>query len=254
MPDRSNKYNLVGFMLAFVFYLIIITLLAFYIQDKVQKNIDFTLKKDNILDITLVEKKAKKITKPLKKTVKKQKIKKPKPIAKKPKPQKIAPKVQKKVSLQGLFKKIDTKKIVEQKIDIAQQSRKKMIKSKESIQKPIKKKIAKKLVETLSFEKVQNVKSSKKGIYDKFRGKVQQILYNNWQNTIDTVSGNSATVEIYIDKMGTFSYKIVKLSYNDEFNSKLVDFLEEMKDKEFPPFTEGEIFQLQVEFKDIRDD
>lgn len=254
MQGSSNKYNLVGFMLALVFYFIVITLLAFYLQDKVKKNIDFTLKKDNILDITLVEKKPKKIAKPVKKIIKKQKIKKPKPIAKKPKPQKIAPKVQKKVSLQGLFKKIDTKKIVEQKIDIAQQSRKKEIKSKQSTLKPVKKEIAKKLIETLSFEKVQNIKSSKKGIYDKFRGKVQQILYENWQNTIDTVSGNSATVEIYIDKMGTFSYKIVKLSYNDEFNSKLTDFLEEMKDKEFPPNTLGEIFQLQVEFKDIRND
>lgn len=254
MPYRSNKYNLVGFIFASVFYLIIITLLALYLQDKVKKNIDFTLKKDNILDITLVEKKPKKIAKPVKKIVKKQKIKKPKPIAKKPKPQKIAPKVQKKVSLKGLFKKIDTKKIVEQKIDIAQQSRKKEVKSKESIKKPVEKEVAKKLIENLSFQKVQNIKSSKKGIYDKFRGKVQQILYENWQNTIDTVSGNSATVEIYIDKMGTFSYKIVKLSYNDEFNSKLIDFLEEMKNKEFPPFTEGEIFQLQVEFKDIRND
>ena len=254
MPDRSTKYNLIGFILSFIFYLIIISLLALYLQEKVKKNIDFTLKKDNILDITLVEKKPKKITKPLKKIVKKQKIKKPKPITKKPKPQKIAPKVQKKVSLQGLFKKIDTQKIVKQKIDIAQQSRKKKIESKKIDEKPIKKEIAKKMVENLNFEKSQNIKSSKKGIYDKFRGKVQQILYDNWQNTIDTVSGNSATVEIYIDKMGNFSYKIVKLSYNNEFNSKLIDFLEEMRDKEFPPFTQGEIFKLQVEFKDIRDD
>ncbi len=254
MPDRSNKYNLVGFILASIFYLIVLSLLAFYLQDQVRKNINFTLKKDNLLDITLVERKSKKITKPIKKITKKKEIIKPKPIAAKPKPQKIAPKVQKKVSLQGLFKKIDTKKIIEQKIDISQQTRKKEIKSKKSIEKPIKKEVAKKLVESLSFTKVQNIKSSKNGVYDKFRGKVQQILYENWQNTIDTVSGNSATVEISIDKLGTFSYKIVKLSYNDEFNSKLVDFLEEMKDKEFPPFTEGEIFQLQVEFKDIRND
>ncbi len=254
MPDRSNKYNLVGFILASILYLTVLLLLAFYLQDKARKNVDYTIKKDNILDITLVERKHKKNIKPRKKIVKKQNIEKPKPITTKPKPKKVSPKVQKKVSLQGLFKKIDTKKIIEQKIDMAQQSRKKEVKSKVNIEKPKKRDIAKKLVESLSFESPQNIKSSKNGIYDKFRGKVQQILYKNWQNTIDTVSGNSATVEIFIDKIGTFSYKIVKLSYNDEFNSKLVDFLEEMKDKEFPPFTEGEIFQLQVEFKDIRND
>ncbi len=253
MPKRS-QYNTIGFSLAIIFYLLVMSALALYLQDKVRKNIDYTVKKNNLLDITLVESKPKKITKHIKKIVKKKSIKKPKKIATKPKPKKVSPKVQKKVSLQGLFKKIDTKKINEPKIETALQSRKKEVKSKNSIEKPVKKEIAKKLIESLNFKTVQNIKSSKKGIYDKFRGRVQQILYENWQNTIDTVSGNSATVEIFIDKMGTFSYKIVKLSYNDEFNSKLVDFLEEMKDKEFPPFNEGEIFQLQVEFKDIRND
>ncbi len=253
MPNRS-KYNLIGFISSILIYALIIFSLALYMQVKVRKNIDYTIKKNSILDITLVERKSKKIVKKPKKIIKKQTKKKKVKVATKPKPEVSDKKIQKKVSLKGLFDKIDTKKIVEPKKEIMQQSRKKEIKSKNVVNNPKKKEVAKKLVDSLSFESPQKINSSKNGVYDKFRGKVQQILYENWQNTIDTVSGNIATVEIYVDKDGTFSYKILKLSYNDEFNSKLVDFLEEMKDREFPPFTEGEIFKLQVIFKDIRND
>jgi len=41
------------------------------------------------------------------------------------------------------------------------------------------------------------------------------------------------------------------LSYNDEFNAKLRDFLEEMRDIEFPAFEGGELFNMKVLFKDI---
>ena len=251
MPKRTN-YNLIGFFLATLLYLFVMLFLAFYLQDKIRKNIDYTIKKNTILDITLVERKPKRVVKRKKKVI--EKTTKKRIIPSKPKPKSVAKKTQKKISLKGMFKKIDTKKIVEPKQEAVIQSRKKKVVAKEIVEKPVKKELAKKMVESLSFQKVQNLKSSKNGVYDKFKGEVQKILYDNWQDTIDTVSGNSATVEIYIDKNGTFSYKIVKLSYNDEFNSKLVDFLEEMRDKEFPPFTEGEIFKLQVEFKDIRDD
>ncbi len=251
--SRKSSYNFIGFSLALIIYLIVIISLAFYLQSKIKKNIDYTLNKKSILDVTLIErKKPNKISKKVKKVVKK--VVKKKRVSTKPKPKSVAKKVQKKISLKGMFNKIDTKKIVEPKQEQALQSRKKPIKVKENRQEQTKNQLAKKLVNSLSFKKSQNIKSSKNGIYDKFKGKIQQILYENWQDTIDTVSGNSATVEIYIDKEGTFSYKIVKLSYNDEFNSKLVDFLEDMRDKEFPPFDEGEIFKLQVEFKDIRND
>ena len=59
--------------------------------------------------------------------------------------------------------------------------------------------------------------TQKDGIYDEFRGKVSDILDNNWQNTINTVSGNEAEVIVGIDKLGNFSYKIETLSYNDDF-------------------------------------
>jgi len=255
MSKRTN-YNLIGFSLSTLLYLVVILSLAFYLQEKIRKNIDYTVNKKSVLDVTLVKRKPKKIIKNSKKQRKKtiKKTTKKKKIITKPKPKKSAQKPQKKISLKGMFETIDINKTIELKQERVKVSRKKESTKDKNILKSSKKELAKKAVESLSFEKPKNMKSSKNGIYDKYRGEVQQILYENWQDTIDTVSGNRATVEIFVDKEGTFSYKIVKLSYNDEFNSKLVDFLEEMRDKKFPPFTEGEIFKQQVEFKDIRDD
>ena len=104
----------------------------------------------------------------------------------------------------------------------------------------------------LEFEQQENlIITQKDGVYDEFRGKIADILDANWQETIDTVSGNVAQVIVGVDKLGNFSYKIETLSYNDAFNAKLRDFLEEMRDIEFPPFKGGEIFNMKVTFKDI---
>ncbi|NOX15069.1 MAG: TonB C-terminal domain-containing protein [Epsilonproteobacteria bacterium] len=249
MPNKSS-YSIVGFLGAIVLYISVILFVSFYLQDRVRKNIKYTAQKNVVLDITLVERKSvvkKRVHKKIKKKASKQKKTEKKPALKTVKSKSI-----KKVSLQGLFKKIQTKKIVEPKPKRTLQSRKKIIAPKKVIQEVEKKKDAKKVVESLNFENKKSIISSKNGVYDKFKGKVTQILDEKWQNTIDTASGNKATVTIFIDNSGTFSYKIEKLSYNDEFNSKLRDFLEEMRDIEFPAYKDSGVFQMQVEFKDIR--
>ncbi len=246
MPNKS-AYSFLGFFISIILYICVLLFVAFYLQERVQKIVSYTAQKNVILDITLVDKKPQ-----TRRRVHKKAIKKIKKIAKKPALKTIKSDSSKKVSLQGLFKKIDTKKIIEPKQKRVLQSRKKIVAPVKLKQERIKKDYAKKLVESLNFENKKNIISSKNGIYNEFRGKITKILNENWQNTIDTVSGNSATVNIFIDNTGTFSYKIEKLSYNDDFNSKLRDFLEEMRDIEFPPFNKGRVFQMQVEFKDIR--
>ncbi len=250
MPNRFS-YNLIGFFISILIYIAVLAALSFYLHDRISKNINYTSKKKSFLNITLVEKKNNKITK--KKSVKKKLKKKPEKskVTKKPKVKRSTKqKATKKVSLQGLFDKIDVKKISEPKRETAKRSRKKVVLKKE---KEIQKRVnnASKIVDSLNLENSKMIVSSKDGIYDEFRGKITEILDKNWQNTINTVSGNKAKVIIYIDNMGNFSYKIVTLSYNDAFNAKLMDFLESMKDEEFPPFEEGKLFKMQVEFKDI---
>ena len=204
-----------------------------------------------MLDITLVQNRPKRRQSPPKKVQEKTKPKKhaaPKPI-----PINVASKHEKKVALRGLFDKINIKKMEKpHKKKIV--STRKMPTNKKAVDTSVKKNDAKKLVDALTFQKQSNITSVKNGVVDKFRGEVTQILDKNWQNTIDTVSGNKATVMITIDNFGKFSYKIEKLSYNNEFNSKLLDFLEQMRDKKFPPYSEGGIFTLPVIFKDIKDE
>ncbi|NCB55860.1 MAG: TonB C-terminal domain-containing protein, partial [Epsilonproteobacteria bacterium] len=50
---------------------------------------------------------------------------------------------------------------------------------------------------------------------------------------------------------GTFSYKIVSLAYNNEFNTKLKEFLKAMESTVFPKYEKGPLFEMQVEFKDM---
>ena len=250
--DNKNKsiYNIIGFLIASVFYLAVLIFVGFYLQETIRKNIKYTATKNVVLDITLVEKKSKP-KRDVRKKIKKH-AKKIKKIASKPVQKKHKSTSTKKISLQGLFKKVNIKNIKEPTVKRSEPKRRKIISAQKQQEKNITKNDAKKIVKSLNFENKKNIISSKDGVYDKFKGKITQILDENWQNTIDTISGNSATVTVIIDKFGTFSYKIEKLSYNDDFNSKLRDFLEVMKDKEFPPFVDGEIFKIQVEFKDIR--
>jgi protein TonB len=250
--DNKNRslYNITGFVVASIFYLCVLVFLGFYLQEKIRKNIKYTANKNTILDITLVEKKSKpkkSIPKKVEKHIRKTKKTTPKPAVKKRKSN--SPK---KISLQGLFKKVNIKNIKEPTVKKSEPIRRKIKTVQKAEENNMTKNDAKQIVKSLNFQNKKSIISSKDGVYDKFKGKITQILDENWQNTIDTVSGNSATVTVFVDKFGTFSYKIEKLSYNDDFNSKLRNFLEEMKDKEFPPFVDGEIFKIQVEFKDIR--
>lgn len=251
MPNKST-YNLIGFALSFVFYVFIVLSLGFYLESRIKNNINYVISKNNVLDITLVQNKTKRNI--VHKKITPQKKKEEKRASSVPSSKKMETQNTKKVALKGLFDKIDVKKVEEPKKQRAIESRKKSHDTKKPVEATIKKDDAKKLVESLNFEKQSNLSSTKNGVVDKFRGTVTQILDENWQNTIDTVSGNKALVSIYIDNLGKFSYKIEKLSYNDEFNSKLLDFLEQMKGKEFPPYTGGGVFTLQVEFKDIRNE
>ncbi len=245
MPDRFS-YNLLGIIFSLVVYIGAISGVTFYLQERVVKKINYTSAKKSLLNVTLVEKKSKihKKKRPKKRPKKAKKTR----INKSPKVKKSTKKTAKKsLSLQKLFDKIDTKDIKEPTQKKVKLSRKKrVVKTEKS--KEIKK--ATQLVDNLELENQQLMNSAKEGIYDEYKGKIQEIIDKKWQTTISTVSGAKATVVIYIDKFGRFSYKIVKLSYNDAFNAKLMDFLENMQEEEFPPSPSGDIFKLQILFKD----
>lgn len=88
--------------------------------------------------------------------------------------------------------------------------------------------------------------------YDKaFESQIQKIMTSYWDKTPDTVKGNKGKVRVKISNKGTFSYKIISLSYNNEFNDKFKQFLESMVRIEFPKYEKGSFFEIEIAFQDI---
>ncbi len=253
MPSSSTS-TIVGWTISFLIYILIVLSGTYMLESHNTKNIKYTASKKNLLNVTLVERTEKKIRKK-----KKQKIVKKKRTVSKIKIKKKIKSIRgtikdknitKKTNFKKLFGNIDLKKLPQESPRREKKIRKKVVQK--EIEEVIKDDKAKKITKSLEFEQQENlIITQKDGIYDEFRGKISDILDSNWQETIDTVSGNIAEVIVSVDKFGNFSYKIETLSYNDAFNAKLRDFLEEMRDKEFPPFNNGEIFNMKVAFKDI---
>lgn len=224
-----------------------------------QKNENYTSKKDELLHVSLVERKkndSDKLKEERKKVEEPKPIEEPKPVEKPSEEKKVAssPKeAAKSTSLKGLFEDINTSKLPpdakEQKKDQTPKTRTKP-NQEENKQKSAD--VASKIANSLNFAEQKHLIDTKRdGKYDPFIGKVQEILEENWQKTIDTENGNVAKVLIKVSDKGTFSYKIVSLSYNNEFNTKLKEFLKSMEGMPFPKYDKGPLFEMQVDFKDI---
>lgn len=228
-------------------------------QEAIKK---YTSKKDNFLEIALIqrEKKAKPSMPPKEQEPKKiEKI-----IEEQPKE---TPKVQEEkaddipsrskkesVALKELFGKIKTEKKAKPKpipTSSKDPSRASRLKAKKTKATPKKK--ASSIAKSLTLKSTTLASASSVGEYDKFLGEVQEVLDGYWNQTIDTISGASAKVKIEIDGGGNFSYSIVSLSYNDTFNTKLKQFLELMKDVQFPRNKDNKSLGTIV-FKDLQEE
>ncbi len=87
-----------------------------------------------------------------------------------------------------------------------------------------------------------------KGEYDEFYAKVQEILYKNW-NPIWNRNQYEAEVQISINSLGKFSYSIMRLSGDLEFDTALREFLDIMLIQEFPRYEGGNQTNIIVTFK-----
>lgn len=237
-------------------YMGILFCIFFYLghsQEFIQR---FTSKKDDFLDVTLVQRKVEPTPTQEKKRIIK-KTEEPKRVVEPTPAKESAPKPAAKQSadLQNLFKSIDTSKLADPApISVAKAKTQSRLKpTKKPAAQVIPKEDAKNLTAALELEtkSVQWEKSAADATYDPFRGKINDILQENWDQTIDTVSGAEAKVTVFVDYRGTFSYTIVSMSYNDAFNAKLRDFLEAMREENFPPYTEGESLSMTIKFKDV---
>lgn len=236
-------------------YMGIIFGIFFYLghsQEFIQR---FTSKKDDFLDVTLVQRKVTPTPVKKKKRIIKKKAE-PKRVVKPTPKTKSTPKAAKKQSadLKNLFKSIDTSKLADPAPISAPKpkAQSRLKPSKKPAAEVVPKDDAKNLTASLELEtKPVTMVSQSKGTYDPYRGKISEILDGHWQETIDTVSGAEAKVSVTVDYQGSFSYTIVSMSYNDAFNAKLRDFLEAMREEDFPPYMEGESLSMTIKFKDV---
>ncbi|MDR1555253.1 MAG: TonB C-terminal domain-containing protein [Campylobacteraceae bacterium] len=231
----EKRYYLTGFYISLVLYASIFCVLTYFVSKSdifIQR---FTSKKD-VLDIMLVEAPKDKITISVSSTL---------ATSKKESTSSPASTKTQTAGVQDLFKTIDETKLTQ---TGAKQSTPSRLDGKDTPQEN-----ASKILDKLEFKQQRTliVTGASSGIYDPFIGKIQDMLYERWQNTIYTSSGAKAEVEVKIDKIGKFSYSIVTLSYNTDFNLKLKNFLDDMRQEQFPPYEGDGDFNMKTIFKDL---
>jgi len=148
----------------------------------------------------------------------------PKPVEK-PKP--------KEPNIKDLFSDIDPTKLKKddgiKKAENKVQSRKK---SEASSSKAAKE--ASDIIKSLKIDQNPTApKSQSTGTYDPLMGAITKQIQRRWQS-YKADSANLAKVKVMIDQSGNFSYEILELSYNEEFNAKVRECLEKLTMEKFP--------------------
>ena len=254
----NSTYFFIGGFLSLVIYVSLLFFIFSYLGQIDIKSKQYSSSKNNFIEVSISDIKAPKKHKAarkkklVEKKLKKKKIEKKK-RNKKRKVKKSIKRTSVSNSLKSLFKNINTSKYTKK---YKEKNLTKKIVQNENSRIPQKsnnleiENKASKIIKSLSLENVNSSKTKNTGEYNKYLGKISDILDQKWQDTPGTIAGNSATVTVRIDKFGDFSYKIDSLSYNNEFNAKLQSFLESLKDEKFPAYKKGNYIEIRVNFKD----
>ncbi len=152
--------------------------------------------------------------------------------------------------INDLFKQIDSKVPVKKEALKPQSQNDKIAKKKQAKESSQSESLDSELEKIISNLETQKTLSfvTPKGEYNEFYAKVQEILAQNW-NPIRTAQQHKAEVRISIDAFGQFSYSIIQLSGNLDFDKALQEFLDIMRVQEFPHFEGGTQTNIMVTFK-----
>ena len=150
-----------------------------------------------------------------------------------PKPEPKPVEKPKEPTIKDLFSDIDSTKLKKdegiKKVENKVQSRKK---SEASSSKAAKE--ASDIIKSLKIDQNPTApKSQMTGTYDPLMGAITKQIQRRWQS-YKADSTNLAKVKVMIDQAGNFSYEILELSYNEEFNAKVKECLEKLTTEKFP--------------------
>jgi len=158
VPSSSTS-TIVGWTLSFVIYIVIVVIGAYMLQSHNTKTIKYTANKKNLLNVTLVERKEKKVvkTKKKKKIVKKKTtVNRPKPVEKKKTVRaKERQKKQVKPNFKKLFENIKVDDLPKESPKREKKIRKKVVQKK--VEEVVKDEKAKKITKALEFEQQESL-------------------------------------------------------------------------------------------------
>jgi len=269
MPNKVKFPTLSSFFVAFCIYIIIVLALFIKLTFFSESPKKYTDDKDAIMDVVMVDrevdqtikapKQAKEVVKETKPEPKKESEEdkqettnkpvvpdEPLPTPSLPTPPKEEPKPEpkptpkpvekpkpKEPNIKDLFSDIDSTKLKKddgiKKAENKVQSRKK---SEASSSKAAKE--ASDIIKSLKIDQNPTApKSQMTGTYDPLMGAITKQIQRRWQS-YKADSANLAKVKVMIDQSGNFSYEILELSYNEEFNAKVRECLEKLTTEKFP--------------------
>jgi protein TonB len=248
----ASRFFVFGGVFSITLYLSLLTILAFHFYQALQKPKVYALNKETVFEISLESLDEAKLEpkKEGKKEAKLQSVSKDEASSTAKEGGSISPK-RSNSTLKSLFADIEVdkpKEIVKEqtfnKDHIASRFKSKDI---QSIKKP--KIDISKLVNNIEVSKsvLSFEKKPISGIEDEYYAKIYEILAKEWIPTSDI--NQVARVIVIIDKYGKFDYTIKRSSNSESFNQRLLEFLDSMKLKDFPPYTGGNKTVIEVYFK-----
>ena len=224
----SNKSYFVGFVSSVLIYVISISGLTYtYISSNIKMQ-RFTAKKNDFLDVVLIESKQ---------SSKQSNTKSPKGST--------TTKQTSTADVKNLFSKVDTSKL--QNIEQPTKPASTPSRLKGETQDTNASNITS-LLDNLNIKSQASYNASSTATYNESIGKIIDILDEEWQKHIDLEPGPEAIVQIIINPSGDLSYNIKRLSKSYEFNEKLNIYLENMKKIKFPIMPNGQDFNFDFKF------
>ena len=232
----ENRFNLISGALAFLVYFVLLGLLLTYFNHHTKKkSVHYADKSSKAIAVSLSPSpnrvdRAKKSSKPKKKSQAKTKPKeilKPKKTASQKKIKSVSPKPsktikrnkkkpEKKIKMSKLFDKINEKK-------------------------PIEKKEKKTTKKRLKKEKGQD-----RGVKNAYFARVERML-QNWPSQSE-FAGETIRVWLKIRQDGTFEFRLLSASNNEDFNTGLIQYLKQLQRVGFDPHRHSKAYELNVEF------
>ena len=264
---NQKFFDIIGILFSILIYLLIFLVIAYYIHEQKDKKKDYGF---NIEDAIVVDLESIPDDKPspkLEPILAPQTPPQTKPQEESEAKESVATKKQEsrdkeKKSVKDLFNDLPTDKLKEQmkKHEKELAIRESRLKKQKELEKQRAAKIAEQIrkrreankasqaVEKLNITPASS--SQKSGEYDDFWSSISNKIMAAWQRTLSTQDGLKANVKIRIDKHGRLTYKIINLSNNNLFDTKLKAFLDNLTYERFKAYDKGPFIEAVFEFKD----